>query len=224
MIGVYKITNPTGKIYIGQAIDIERRFNEYRRMQGCKTQVILYRSLIKYGVDTHTFEVVVECEKEQLNYWERYYQDLFDSTGLMGLNCYLTKTNDKSGKLSEESIKKRQQTKIKNGTNKPSKETIEKRANTRRGKKVGPQQRITCPHCKKEGGISNMKKLHFDRCPILTGIKRKQSPRPHMIGNKYAKVHKGKPKEVVECPYCKQKGGKPQMIQWHFENCKYRVV
>lgn len=30
----------------------------------------------------------------------------------------------------------------------------------------------------------------------------------------------GIPKEIVECPFCGKKGGKPQMCQWHFENCK----
>ncbi len=32
MIGIYKITNPEGKIYIGQSIDIDRRFKEYKRL------------------------------------------------------------------------------------------------------------------------------------------------------------------------------------------------
>lgn len=26
-------------------------------------------------------------------------------------------------------------------------------------------------------------------------------------------------KEIVECPYCKKKGGKPAMIRFHFSNC-----
>jgi len=221
--GIYKITSPTGKIYIGQTIDIQRRFDEYRKMRACKTQIILYKSFIKYGVDSHKFEIITECKTEELNYWERYYQELFQSTSSMGLNCYLTKAGDKSGKMSEDSIRKRQQTRIKNGTNKPSKETIEKRAQSRRGKRVGPQERVQCPHCSKVGGISNMKRLHFDNCYSMTGVKIKGSPRPTMIGNTYAKVHKGKPKEIVECPHCKQRGGKPQMIQWHFENCKNKV-
>lgn len=27
-------------------------------------------------------------------------------------------------------------------------------------------------------------------------------------------------KTVVKCPHCDKVGGKPQMIQWHFNNCK----
>ena len=28
----------------------------------------------------------------------------------------------------------------------------------------GPQQVLTCPHCGKSGGVSNMKRYHFDKC------------------------------------------------------------
>jgi hypothetical protein len=28
----------------------------------------------------------------------------------------------------------------------------------------GPQKLLTCPHCKKTGGTSNMKRYHFDNC------------------------------------------------------------
>jgi group I intron endonuclease len=59
-IGIYKITSPSGKVYIGQAIDIERRWNQYRRL-GCKNQSKLYASLNHYGFEAHTFEIIMEC-------------------------------------------------------------------------------------------------------------------------------------------------------------------
>lgn len=31
-------------------------------------------------------------------------------------------------------------------------------------KPKGPQQRLTCPHCNKNGGASNMKRYHFEHC------------------------------------------------------------
>jgi len=34
MIGVYKITSPTGKVYIGSSIDIEKRIKHYKSV-GC---------------------------------------------------------------------------------------------------------------------------------------------------------------------------------------------
>ena len=29
-----------------------------------------------------------------------------------------------------------------------------------------PQPKVQCPHCGKEGGLSGMKRYHFDRCPL----------------------------------------------------------
>ena len=105
MIGIYKITSPSKRIYIGQSIDIEKRFNTYKRLD-CKSQTILYRSLLKHGVNKHKFEILCECEVNELNDKERYYQDVFSAIGKNGLNCSLTKSTDRSGKLSEETCKK----------------------------------------------------------------------------------------------------------------------
>ena len=101
MIGIYKITSPTKKIYIGQSIDIENRFLKYKFLH-CKPQIKLYRSLKKYGFENHTFEVLCECEIIELNDKERYYQDLYSAIGINGLNCLLTKTNDRNGVSGEE--------------------------------------------------------------------------------------------------------------------------
>lgn len=100
MIGVYKITSPTNKIYIGQSTNIEKRFKFYSGLH-CVQQVGIHRSLKKYGVENHTFEILCECEISELNDKERYYQDLFNVIK-NGLNCRLTKSTDRSGKLSEE--------------------------------------------------------------------------------------------------------------------------
>lgn len=99
MTGIYKITSPSGKIYIGQSINIERRFSQYKYLK-CKKQTILYRSLVKYGVENHNFEIICKCSLSELNDKERYYQEFFDCTGEKGLNCRLTKSSDKSGKIS----------------------------------------------------------------------------------------------------------------------------
>jgi group I intron endonuclease len=105
MIGIYKITNPKGKIYIGQSTNIESRERQYSRLDNCKQQIRLYRSLKKYGYSNHTFEIVEECEVEELNARERYWQDFYNVLE-EGLNLRLTETSDRSGKLSEETKEK----------------------------------------------------------------------------------------------------------------------
>lgn len=100
MIGIYKITNPNNKVYIGQSVNTEKRFTDYKYISSTK-QYKIRKSIEKYGLNNHIFEIVEECKKELLNERERYYQELFDCLN-NGLNCRVTKTNDKSGYLSEE--------------------------------------------------------------------------------------------------------------------------
>ena len=101
MIGIYKITSPSGKIYIGQTTNFTKRKNYYKN--GAKPyQVRIHNSLQKYGYDAHTIEFIEECLVENLNERERYWQDFYDVIGNNGLNCRLTATNDKSGFLSDE--------------------------------------------------------------------------------------------------------------------------
>ena len=101
MIGIYKITNPSGKIYIGQSLNIKKRFNTYKKNR-CKGQPAIYNSLLKYGFDKHIFEVLLECDIKELNKHERDYQDMYDVLGENGLNCKLTKEGDRNGIASDE--------------------------------------------------------------------------------------------------------------------------
>lgn len=103
MIGIYKITSPSGKIYIGQSVNIANRLSKYKNAN-CKTQRVLYNSIIKYGWKAHKFEVLCECDIIELNDKERYYQDLFNVVSDSGLNCMLTTSSTKSGKASESTI------------------------------------------------------------------------------------------------------------------------
>lgn len=143
MIGIYKITSPSGKVYIGQSIEIERRIGKYKRLN-CKKQIKLHRSLVKYGVEKHVFEVVLECDSSELNDNERYYQDLYDCVE-SGLNCTLTKSKDKSGKLSLEHRQK-----ISKACKNPSLETRLKMSNSQKGKKV-PREQVQRMADKKRG-------------------------------------------------------------------------
>ena len=38
--------------------------------------------------------------------------------------------------------------------------------------------------------------------------------------DKISKALKGKAKPIITCPHCGKSGGRPQMKQWHFDNCK----
>lgn len=88
MIGIYKITNPNGLVYIGQSSDIEKRRKQYERC-ACHSQTKLYNSIRKYGWDNHRFEILMECDLAEINEMEKYYGELYDcvKTGLNLKEC-----------------------------------------------------------------------------------------------------------------------------------------
>lgn len=104
--GIYKITSPSNKIYIGQALNIYKRWEYSYKKLFCKSQPKLYNSFLKYGVENHTFEIVKECEPKELNYYERHYQEYFETIGENGLNCILQKCDGKAGEYSDHTKKK----------------------------------------------------------------------------------------------------------------------
>ena len=72
MIGIYRIQNNiNGKSYIGQSVNIERRWKEEKRMSD--TNDHLTKSFLKYGIDNFTFSVIEECEIEELDEKEQFY-------------------------------------------------------------------------------------------------------------------------------------------------------
>jgi group I intron endonuclease len=78
MIGIYKITNPKGKVYIGQSTNIEDRWikgHRYSVGSGKK----LKNSFSKYGWDKHTLEVLEECSVDSLSNKETYWIEYYDS-------------------------------------------------------------------------------------------------------------------------------------------------
>jgi group I intron endonuclease len=66
--GIYCITSPTFKVYVGQSHNIQRRFSDYRNSKKTTMkQTALYRSFLKHGIGNHKFEILTEfgCDIEQ---------------------------------------------------------------------------------------------------------------------------------------------------------------
>jgi len=84
MVGIYKITSPDNKIYIGQSIDIKKRWYQYR-LYLAKSQRKLYESFKSFGYEKHLFEIIHLCQKHELNTLECYYINLYNACD--HLNC-----------------------------------------------------------------------------------------------------------------------------------------
>ena len=93
MTGIYKITSPSGKIYIGSSINIQNRL-KYYSSKNCKGQVKLYNSIIKHGWKNHLVEIIEECDVSLLYEREMFYGKLYDVLGENGLNLILPKNGE----------------------------------------------------------------------------------------------------------------------------------
>lgn len=76
--GIYKIENKiNGKIYIGQSIEIERRWQKHL---SASDDFIVHQAIRKYGKENFIFSIVEECElidlDEKENYWINFYQSI----------------------------------------------------------------------------------------------------------------------------------------------------
>jgi|LakMenEpi03Aug12_release.lakeMendotaPanAssembly.Ray.scaffolds.fasta_scaffold442686_2 group I intron endonuclease len=106
-IGIYKITSPSGRVYIGQSTDIDRRWNVNYKNLRCKSQRRLYSSFVYHGVENHTFEIIKECMVEEIPYYERHYQEFYNVLDKdYGLNCKLSKVGEKKQVCSDETRQK----------------------------------------------------------------------------------------------------------------------
>ena len=98
--GIYKWTNKeTGNIYIGQAQDLQKRqkqflnFNNSYAGEKINEERRLYPSL-KYW----DYDILEECNPEQLNAFEKYYIAKYDNTILLNIDSVITKYKTKKSK------------------------------------------------------------------------------------------------------------------------------
>ncbi len=74
--GIYRITSPSGKVYIGKSVNLKDRFSRYKRLD-CHKQKKLYNSLIKHGIESHDLEILEESvDNDYLSHREMYYISL----------------------------------------------------------------------------------------------------------------------------------------------------
>jgi group I intron endonuclease len=130
--GIYKITSPSGKIYIGESLDIIRRWYNYKSLN-CKRQPKIYNSLKKYGAENHLFEIIEECDTYILRERERYWQEHYNCLGENGLNLQYVECFDGKQVHSLETIEK---IRAKNLGKKLSDETKQKLSIAHKGKKL----------------------------------------------------------------------------------------
>lgn len=106
-MGIYKIENlVNGKVYIGQAVDVDKRLNEHKRSLSGNYHINkhLQNSWNKYEEENFKFEIVEECEENKLTEREQYWIDYYG--GINNTMNYNLREADMKGHLSEETKRK----------------------------------------------------------------------------------------------------------------------
>lgn len=154
--GIYKLTSPSGKVYIGQSINLEKRINSYKNLH-CKGQTKLYNALLKYGFDNFKIDILWSTEDDTniifiLNQFEKDFINLYDAveTG------YNLRTGGENSLMSEES--KRKNSEAQKGK-KHSEETKLKMSEYHKGKKVSEETKLKLSKRHKGKIISEETKL-----------------------------------------------------------------
>jgi hypothetical protein len=76
--GIYMFTNKTtGDIYVGQSIDLRKRFLNYFNLSyiNRRNELVINRALIKYGYSNFSLTVLEYCDKSDLDIREQHYFD-----------------------------------------------------------------------------------------------------------------------------------------------------
>jgi group I intron endonuclease len=101
--GIYGLQNKfNGKWYVGQSVDIEGRWREYKSIR-CRSQPKLYNALLKHGYEGFERVLLEECTLEQLPEREEYWVKEKNSVK-NGYNC--KSGGFKGGKHSDETKEK----------------------------------------------------------------------------------------------------------------------
>jgi group I intron endonuclease len=107
---IYKLVSPSGKVYIGQSRNINKRFGMYSRFE-CKNQRKLYPAICKYGWDNFTKEILIsyeDVEQGVLNYKETAYIAEYEAVD-KGYNCCPIGNSHVGVKYSPESLDRMRQ-------------------------------------------------------------------------------------------------------------------
>lgn len=169
MAYIYKIVNDTNnKVYIGQTVNIEKRWYKHRYLASSGFDRHLYNAMRKYGIENFHIEVIEECPEEKLDERERYWIQQYNSTdknygynksfgGEGGDTWSLNDHKDKTSALLSSKLKGKIH----------SKESREAAAEKRRGSHLSDEQKQKISETLKEGyrtgRISIIPPPHYDR-------------------------------------------------------------
>jgi group I intron endonuclease len=205
IVGIYKITSPSGRVYIGQSRNMNGRKRLYKYLH-CKGQPKIYNSIKKHGWDNHHFEIIhplpIDIDQADLNNYEQVYLDAYRNAGVDVLNIREAGSN---GKPTPESSRKMVETRRNRGSYIISEEARKKLSQHRKGKpgikhseatkqklSIINKGRIQSDEAREKNRQSQLGRKHPEHVKSKIGDANKNSKRPDLA--EYNRTHKkGKP-------------------------------
>ncbi len=81
---IYKLTFPSGKSYIGQTIQtFAKRMSQHKMTNDCK---VCHAAFLKYGAENVIKEIILYCDKEDLDMYEEKFIALYNTVVPNGYN------------------------------------------------------------------------------------------------------------------------------------------
>ena len=191
---IYKITNPNGKMYIGQTTHYSSRVSAYRNLN-IRRQELIQNSIKKYGWENHTIEVVCEVPVEELDTKEVFYINQFGTyckLNPQGMNMTLGGLGSRGRKDSEEVKEKRAKAHVGRKRSDKSKQLMSL------AKKGKPSSRVGYTHSEETKEKIKLSKLNKQQS-VNTVAKRVATQKVNFL-NKYGAILQFDPvsKELVK--------------------------
>lgn len=85
---IYLRTNlVNGMQYVGQTVDFKKRESHWKCLKHRYANQLLTDERNKYGLDNFSVEIIKECDNIDLDYWEKYYIEKYDTIFPNGYNA-----------------------------------------------------------------------------------------------------------------------------------------
>lgn len=230
---IYRITEvPTGRMYIGK-----KQFKSTTRkaVPGRKNKQVIYKdsnwrsytgssqhlnkAITANGIENYKFEIIsLHYSKGALHYAEvelQVKEDVLRKKLSDGTPMYYNKNIAGTKFIPPDEMSDKTRAKLSAATSasmtpeRRTKQSISLKGNTNKlGKKLSDET----------------------KSKISNASKGKPSPKKGKLGKKTSDETKSKISATLKgrfiptstCPHCNKTGGTPQMIQWHFDNCKMK--
>lgn len=183
-----------GKKYVGRAVDLVKRQGNWKNLKQPYAGRAINRAREKYGINNFGFEILKECNDDELDYWEMYFIKELNTKVPYGYN--MTDGGNSGCPQSEETKRKRAE-KLKG--RKHTEESKRKMSAALKGRKLTEEQKKHLSELNK--GRHHSKETRRKMSETRKG--RKLPPLSEETRKKLSESHKGKNKGIYNTKHSK---------------------